>query len=160
MTTSTQLNAVCRGTPGFRGVFAADQLPDDIRPGDSLIANYDTHDEDGTHWVAMRFPANAPAEFFDSFGLAPDQADRLLERETHFRQYLARHSAAAGAWAWNRFDFQCLRDNTCGEFAAAFVVIGGLPQDPSRKKLWGPIAKPMTCKKRGKAVRKVIGIRA
>ena len=157
MTDANQLLEVCKNIPSFLGVFAADELPDRVPPGASFIVNYDEHDMDGTHWCAARFPQNGPAEWFDSYGLPPDREDIILRRRTSFRQYLARHGGNWG-FTWNKFDFQALRANTCGEWAALFVHIGGLPDDPSVRKKWVPFMRP-NVHERDRLVREVVGIR-
>ena len=56
----------------FRGVFAADELPDlDTFPC-GFVANTDPHTEPGTHWVAFYFPSRDKGEFFDSYGYPPE----------------------------------------------------------------------------------------
>ena len=54
-------------------VCCAEDLPAEInvRP-QSFIVNTDNCDRKGTHWVAFHFPKEGPAEFFDSFGRAPE----------------------------------------------------------------------------------------
>ena len=56
----------------FRGVFAADELPDlDTFPC-GFVANTDPRTEPGTHWVAFYFPSRDKGEFFDSYGYPPE----------------------------------------------------------------------------------------
>ena len=56
----------------FRGVFAADELPDlDTFPS-GFVANTDPRTEPGTHWVAFYFPSRDKGEFFDSYGYPPE----------------------------------------------------------------------------------------
>lgn len=164
MTSSAQLRSVCAATPGFLGIFSADTMPDidkDMKAitAPSFIVNYDDSDEPGSHWVAMRFPRGAPAEYFDSFGQPPDKEDFVLHRRTKFRQYLQKHSRMRGHFRYNDVDMQCLRENTCGEWSALFIILGGLPKDPRVSRKW----KPLMPKNLGCAgdidVRKVIGVR-
>ena len=53
----------------FMGVFPSDMIPNPVNTG-SIIANTDTSDEDGTHWVAMYRQDNI-CDFFDSYGRQP-----------------------------------------------------------------------------------------
>ena len=105
----------------------------------------------------MRFPPDAPAEYFDSFGFAPDADDKILKRKTRFAEYLAEHSFATsavgtdsdevtdtdatidrdevtntknlpvnthlhGVFVYNKTDFQSAESDTCGIWAAWFVL--------------------------------------
>ena len=143
MTSNVQIDQYLSGHPGYRGAFPADSLPPNISPGDSLVVNYDNHNDGGSHWVAMRFPPDAPAEYFDSFGFAPDADDKILKRKTRFAEYLAEHSFATsavgtdsdevkdadatdphlhGVFVYNKTDFQSAESDTCGIWAAWFVL--------------------------------------
>ena len=56
----------------FRGVFAADEMPDlDTFPC-GFVANTDPRTEPGTHWVSFYFPSRDKGEFFDSYGYPPE----------------------------------------------------------------------------------------
>ena len=125
MTSATQLKEAAQGAPGFLGVFSSDNLPDRFEPGESLIANYDAKDRPGSHWIAMKRAPDGSGLYFDSFGLPPDAEDSILRDNTTFGQWLRSHSN--GEIHWNRFDFQSLADNTCGQWATTFVKIGVLP---------------------------------
>ena len=55
-----------------QGVFASDQLPSPSRPfPKGYIANTSSHDERGSHWVALYINKSNELEFFDSFGYPP-----------------------------------------------------------------------------------------
>ena len=125
MTSATQLKEAAQGAPGFLGVFSSDNLPTRFEPGESLIANYDAKDRPGSHWIAMKRVPDGSGLYFDSFGLAPDAEDNILHDRTTFGKWLQAHST--GPIRWNRFDFQSLADNTCGQWATTFVKIGVLP---------------------------------
>ena len=58
-------------------VCCADQIPARVesRP-QSFVVNTDSWDREGTHWVAVHFPKEGPAEFFDSSGRAPETYNR------------------------------------------------------------------------------------
>ena len=88
MSTTTQLEAwAAKHVPRFLGVFAADTLPDPSvvahAAPTSLVVNYDPHELPGSHWVACRISRRV-AEWFDSFGLAPDADDLILGHATYF----------------------------------------------------------------------------
>ena len=134
MTSDTQLRSRLRDVPGFVGVFAADKLPADFRPGQTLIANCDNTGMPGSHWIAMaRDPSGKPL-FFCSYGLPPDKQDPYLPivHKTYFRDYLARF----GPIQYNNEDFEGLRSDTCGEWAALWILsLHELPPDK-----WSPTA--------------------
>jgi len=63
-------------------VCCADQLPARVESrAQSFVVNTDSCDRDGTHWVAFHFTKEGPAEFFDSFGRAPETYHRRLRNE-------------------------------------------------------------------------------
>ena len=160
MTTSVQLNSVCAARPGFLGVFAADTLPADVQSSThetSLIVNYGASNTPGSHWCAMRFPRHGAAEWFDSFGQKPDVEDGILGADTDFRAYLLH---PAKSYVYNTFDFQSLSDDTCGEWAALFVLAGGLPQNKQYQHVWRPFTSIKSSAKRDRLVRRVIGVRS
>ena len=77
--------------PTFLGVFASDTLPSRIPIPCSLIANLDTSNEKGSHWVCFYFPKNGLPEYMDSYGLEPlasfeDFMGSTYRCNTHFLQ--------------------------------------------------------------------------
>lgn len=56
--------------PIFLGVFPSDQLPTTVPRPSSLIANLDSSQQDGSHWVSLYFPKRGLAEYMDSYGMA------------------------------------------------------------------------------------------
>lgn len=60
----------------FRGVFAADELPERIDTFPcGFVANTDPSTEPGTHWITYYFPSPEKGEFFDSYGFPPEHYD-------------------------------------------------------------------------------------
>jgi len=137
MTSSVQLTGALRHVKGFRGVFASDTLPDTIRPGESLIVNYDPEGRPGSHWVGMFHAPTGEGLYFDSFGQPPDADDLILHDKTHLGAWL-RHNTSK-PMRWNHDDLQALSSKTCGDWAAAFVLAGALPQDRAGSKIWRPL---------------------
>lgn len=107
---------------GFLGVFASDQLPRNPPIGSSLIANYSSSTQPGTHWIAMRNLKTNNAEYFDSYGMEPDDEDLLLSRQTNFKGYLKANSS--GTVHRNDIDLQHTTSNVCGEYACKFIMDG------------------------------------
>lgn len=77
ITSGTQLSKV--GFPlirGFRGVFAADTVPD-LASGESAIINTDPQGAPGTHWMALRrTPKNTL--HYDSYGRTGSKVSHRL----------------------------------------------------------------------------------
>jgi hypothetical protein len=73
--TNLQIESCLKGYPA--NVCRADELPAHVgvRPH-TFIVNTDSCDREGTQWVAFNFPKEGPAEFFDSFGRAPETYHR------------------------------------------------------------------------------------
>jgi hypothetical protein len=122
----------------FLGVFASDDLP--TNPWDvdnrissvSLIVNYDTHTEPGSHWCAMRMERlyhhagtlkgesfERGAKWFDSYGNAPDFDDAQLDQNTGFAKYMDKH---AGWSTYSEIDYQGYGTDVCGEYSALWVT--------------------------------------
>ena len=60
-------------------VCCADQLPSRVENrAQSFVVNTDSCDREGTKWVAFHFPKEETAEFFDSFGRAPETYHRCF----------------------------------------------------------------------------------
>ena len=55
----------------FLGVYPSDMLPTRIPLPCSLIANLDTSEERGSHWVCFYFPNHGLPEYMDSYGMDP-----------------------------------------------------------------------------------------
>ena len=61
----------------FQGVYPSDKLPTSVSSYPALfIANVDTSDKPGSHWVAFHFTKDQEGEFFDSYGLPPNKYSR------------------------------------------------------------------------------------
>ena len=70
MLRTDQLEKALKNYPYFHGVYAVDQLPDQIKRG-LYIANTDPSDEPGEHWVLFYKTEDGVTEFFDTFGRKP-----------------------------------------------------------------------------------------
>lgn len=133
-TSSGDLRALMRGTPGFLGVFPANAVPTLTRPGQSYIANVLGARWAGRkvgHWTAgAAVPASGPLKgvpvFFDSYGLAPGEERVLLGLPPWpkpLRDAMDRSARALGrAWVFSSFDYQGWRPDplnadSCGSWA-------------------------------------------
>jgi hypothetical protein len=94
-------------------VCCADQLPARVEDrAQSFVVNTDSCDREGTHWVAFHFPKEGPAEFFDSFGRAP---------ETYHRRFRNVLIANGPQYKFNTVRFQPEDGDTCGFYCVHFV---------------------------------------
>lgn len=106
-TTDTQISARLAGLQGFLGCFPVDQMPR-LRRGQCLIANADTSDGPGTHWIAISAQKGTPC-IFDPFGCPPDpRMSALLSR------FKGKHCS-------NTLQYQPPESQACGPLAAYFL---------------------------------------
>ena len=97
-----QLKEALKDVPGFRGVFALDQLPKVNKQRPSLyVVNTHPSCKEGEHWVAIYFPTEGTPEFFDSF------ARKAFA--TELRQLLG------NVYRHNRLMLQSPTSDTCGQ---------------------------------------------
>jgi len=119
------LEAVIAADPRMRGRVQVDPRdylplsePQSTRPY-GWIVNTDTSDLPGTHWVAVFIPkdADAPAEYFDSYGMPPATRD--------IRQFLAINSPPpsnhSSRYTCNTVVLQDYDTSTCGYWALWFL---------------------------------------
>lgn len=107
---SSEIRSQLKEYKGFVGVFPCDRLPE-LRPGQALIANTDSHDQPGQHWVAFYMSKTGVLEYFDSFGLPP-----LVP---YFRKYINR--SAHSKFSYSTIQVQDASGQTCGNHCIAFV---------------------------------------
>lgn len=55
--------------------------------GQFIIANTQTSDQTGEHWICFYFPEEGPDEFFDSLGKAPEYYDVKFETKLNNEYY-------------------------------------------------------------------------
>lgn len=96
---------------GFMGVFACDRLVPPAKFPALMIANTDTHDLPGTHWVAMYFDKMGNGEYFDSYGLPPFNHHLM----SYFLQHGRNHK-------FNVTQIQGPNTMSCGHYCIAFLV--------------------------------------
>ena len=97
----------------FLGVFACDQLPAIHSYPCSFVLNLDPATQDGSHWVGVFALSPHRLNYFDSYGMKPNECVRRTLRQfsriTH-----------------NTRTFQSLSSSTCGYFAMAFIALSSL----------------------------------
>ena len=97
----------------YRGVFAADELPEitfDSRPI-VIVANTDPKHMPGTHWVCIYFDASNNGEYFDSFGLRPSR---------NFESYI---NCYCSSWWYNERQLQSVISKYCGAYCVWFCIM-------------------------------------
>lgn len=96
----------------FRGVFAADTLPNAVTSKPAFfIVNSDPMAKPGTHWLAISVDACGHGEYFDSYGVKPFVA-------TH-RRFLSR---VCKTWTYNHVDLQALNSSVCGHYCVMYIL--------------------------------------
>lgn len=95
----------------FRGVFASDTLPKILSKPAIVIANTDSSNLPGTHWVAFYFNSKGNAEYFDSSGQYPHKKE--------FITFLRRNSKR---FTFNKHQLQGQFSNTCGHYCMVYSL--------------------------------------
>ena len=123
MTTQTRMDTIQltiilrkdRYTRGvFQGVYSSDKLPTSVPSYPALfIANVDTSDKPGTHWVAFYFTEEREGEFFDSYGLPPSNYTGT------FSSFLNNNS---NGWKFNSKTLQSIDLKECGHYCRYFAL--------------------------------------
>jgi hypothetical protein len=84
-----------------------DNLPKDIKAGQSIIINLDDSVGNGTHWTAL-YRDKEKLNYFDSFGMPAPQ--ELID------MYSSRVKIVS-----NTHQFQPMRNTNCGAYAVYFI---------------------------------------
>lgn len=95
----------------FVGVFPADQLPP-VEKETALIVNTDSHDEEGSHWLAMYIQDEKTLEFFDSFGFP----------SSTYKPFISEFAKQFPCVRWNSTTFQSPTSNVCGQYCLYFLL--------------------------------------
>lgn len=95
----------------FTGVFPADHLPP-IKKETAFIVNTDTHDQNGSHWLAMFIQDKNTLEFFDSFGLPPST----------YHPFISQYASQFKHVKWNETSFQSPTSNVCGQYCTYYLL--------------------------------------
>ena len=98
----------------FQGVYPSDKLPTGVSSFPALlIANVDTSDEPGSHWVAFYFTKERKGEFFDSYGLPPSSYSGT------FSSFL---NNSSNDWSFNSVTLQSIDSKVCGHYYLYFAL--------------------------------------
>lgn len=99
----------------FRGVFACDKLPKSKfkkKNPACFIINTDPASKPGTHWVALYFPCNGRAEYFDSFGIKPKIGSIL--------NFISKNSP--NGYVYNKTQLQNVLSTICGNYCCEYLL--------------------------------------
>ena len=98
----------------FQGVYPSDKLPISVSSYPALfIANVDTSDKPGSHWIVFYFTKDREGEFFDSYGLPPSNYSRT------FTSFLNNNS---DSWIFNTVTLQSVNSKVCGHYCLYFAL--------------------------------------
>ena len=98
----------------FQGVCSSDKLPTNVSSYPALIiANVDTSDKPGTHWVVFYFTEEREGEFFDSYGFPPSNYTGT------FTSFLNNNS---NGWKFNSKTLQSIDSKVCGHYCLYFAL--------------------------------------
>lgn len=95
----------------FGGVYAADRLPVKVSRPSLFVANSHRASKPGEHWLAIYFPNQGPAEYFDSYGMRPFVRDHL--------NFIERNSVR---WVYNDQMLQAWDSNVCGQYCVMYAL--------------------------------------
>ena len=92
----------------FAGVYCVDNLPSHVQLYPSVyVINTDESNGSGEHWVCVYFDVNCNAEFFCSFGNAPDYYDKRILKFIKNNSFL---------WKSNTKRLQNDLSTVCGQY--------------------------------------------
>ena len=98
----------------FQGVYPSDKLPTAVSSFPALlIANVDTSDAPGSHWVAFYFTKDRKGEFFYSYGLPPSSFTGT------FSSFLNNNSKD---WSFNSVTLQSINSKVCGHYCLYYAL--------------------------------------
>ena len=98
----------------FQGVYPSDKLPTEVSSFPALfIANVDTSEKPGSHWVAFYFTKDQEGEFFDSYGLPPSSYTGT------FSSFLNNNSKD---WSFNSATLQSINSKVCGHYCLYYAL--------------------------------------
>ena len=98
----------------FQVVYPSDELPATVASFPALfIANVDTSEKPGSHWVAFYFTKDQKGEIFDSYGLPPSNYTGT------FSAFLNNNS---NDWSFNSVPLQSINSKVCGHYCLYYAL--------------------------------------
>lgn len=105
-----ELNNLLKNVKGFKGVFAADELPCSSKWPCVLVLNTDPASKPGEHWVAIFISKTGVGKYFDSFGLPPSV------EHAHWLDINCK------SWTSSNATLQEINTVACGYFCAYYLL--------------------------------------
>ena len=97
----------------FGGVYASDKLPEKVdRYPKAFVANVDTSDKPGSHWISFCFESPERSELWDPLGQKPNTYT------FSFVSFLARNSLQ---WTYIPRTVQSAFSNVCGHICIYYI---------------------------------------
>ena len=108
-----QLAVILKNNKYTRGVFQGVYPRMNVLSYPALfIANVDTSDKPGSHWVAFYFTKDREGEYFDSYGQPPSSYSRT------FTPFLNNNS---NSWTFNSVTLQSINSKVCGHYCLYYA---------------------------------------
>ena len=96
------------------GVYVdGEQIPSSSSFPTLFIANVDTSEKPGSHWVAFYFTKDQKGEFFDSYGLSPSNYTGT------FSSFSNNNSKG---WSFNSVTLQSINSKVCGHYCLYYAL--------------------------------------
>ena len=95
----------------YRGIYACDQLPNNVMRPSVIVVNTEPVSQPGRHWLCMYFDEDGHGEIFDSFGMPPKRV---------FKRYMDIH---CNAWIFNKKQMQSLVSRFCGHYCIWYCIM-------------------------------------
>jgi len=116
MLSTTDIYRKLGNLENFVGVFPVDTLASDLSVGRfskvSLVANTDSANLPGTHWIAVWYNGDqSPVEIFDSFALTPPAAVQLWCSKN-----------CSNTWISSNMCIQHPLSTRCGNYCCLFLI--------------------------------------
>jgi hypothetical protein len=120
----SQITRILRSDPCtqsiFRGVFACDMLPKGkFTYPSAFVCNTDPHSKPGQHWVAIYLDNDGCGEYFDSYGLAPDDDILPIYTQKYLKTFLQKHTTS---WTYNTTSLQNPVTAVCGQYCVFYLL--------------------------------------
>jgi hypothetical protein len=96
----------------FKGVYAADMLPQSFTLPATFIVNTDESGLPGQHWVSIHINRLGNCEYFDSFGMPPAIPAHLLFIKKNCKKI-----------TYNKTSLQSLSSSLCGHYCCIFTYL-------------------------------------